>query len=48
MIEVDFGVSFMMNDNGKELIDLLLMEVSNYNKYWITEGIGDFDHKSKF
>lgn len=38
----------MSDSTGKELIDLLVMEASNYNKYWITKGIGDFDNKSTF
>lgn len=38
----------MSNSSGKELIDLLVMEASNYDKYWITKGLSDFDNKSKY
>lgn len=38
----------MSNSSGKELIDLLLMEISNYKQYWVTNGIGDFENKSNY
>lgn len=38
----------MSNSSGKELINLLVTEASNYDKYWITKGLSDFDNKSKY
>ena len=38
----------MSDSSGKELIDLLLTEGANYNKYWITEGLSDFGNKTQY
>lgn len=38
----------MSNSSGKELINLLVTEASNYDKYWITKGLSDFDNKNKY
>lgn len=38
----------MSNSSDKELINLLVTEASNYDKYWITKGLGDFENKSKY
>lgn len=38
----------MSNNSGKELINLLLSEGANYNKYWITEELTDFGNKTQY
>lgn len=38
----------MLDNSGKELINLLLSESANYSKYWITKGLGDFGNKTQY
>ena len=38
----------MSDSTSKELVNLLLSEGANYNKYWITEGLTDFGNKTQY